>query len=235
MRLFLAVVQAEDADMLLSRFSEAGLRATRINSVGSFLARGNVTVLAGLDEGQVDDALAIVRATCHTRKSYVNAATAVQASGLPLAVPLPIEVQIGGAVVMSFPVSRMVHIPGDLPSEDAGAVNSDASPDAETAAEEPPEGMMLVLAILQADDADPVVRALLAAGYRVTRLSSAGGFFRRGNVTLLIGVKCAEIDAVIEVIRANVRAADQSALPEAERPAYRATIFVLQADQFVRV
>ena len=235
MHLLLAVVQAEDADTLLSRFAEAELRATRINSVGSFLARGNVTVLAGLEEGRVADAMAIVRDTCHARKSYVSAATTVQASGLPLAVPLPIEVQIGGAVVMSFPVSRMVHISGDPSADPAEQESLASAPGAESDVEGQPERMMLVLAILQADDAEPAVRALLSTGYRVTRLNSAGGFFRRGNVTLLIGVKCAEVDAVMEVIRTNIRSADQSALPEAERPAYRATIFVLEADQFARV
>ena len=49
--------------------------------------------------------------------------------------------------------------------------------------------MNLVLTIVQNDDADQVVGGLLAAGYRVTRLNTAGGFLRRGNVTPLIGAE----------------------------------------------
>ena len=47
--------------------------------------------------------------------------------------------------------------------------------------------MNLVLSVVQNDDAEPVTRALLTAGHRVTRINTAGGFLRRGNVTLAGG------------------------------------------------
>ena len=45
----------------------------------------------------------------------------------------------------------------------------------------------LVIAVVQNDDADNVVDALLDQDFRATRLASTGGFLRRGNTTLLVG------------------------------------------------
>ena len=38
MQLLLAIVQAEDADVLVDRLIKTGIRVTRLNSLGSFLA-----------------------------------------------------------------------------------------------------------------------------------------------------------------------------------------------------
>ncbi|MCA1668502.1 MAG: cyclic-di-AMP receptor, partial [Thermomicrobia bacterium] len=49
--------------------------------------------------------------------------------------------------------------------------------------------MKLIIAVVQNEDADNVVDALLEAEYRATRLASTGGFLRRGNTTIMIGVQ----------------------------------------------
>lgn len=95
--------------------------------------------------------------------------------------------------------------------------------------------MNLVLALIQNDDADPVTQALLAGGYRVTRINTAGAFLRRGNVTLLIGVEEARVNAVVEIIKANCRQRAEPTPLETGMPMYSATIFVLDASQHIRV
>ena len=52
------------------------------------------------------------------------------------------------------------------------------------------------LAVFVVDDskADASVDALVAQGFRVTRLASTGGFLRRGNTTLLVGIEEHEIE-----------------------------------------
>lgn len=52
------------------------------------------------------------------------------------------------------------------------------------------------LAVFVVDDsrADASVDALVAQGFRVTRLASTGGFLRRGNTTLLVGVEDHEVE-----------------------------------------
>ena len=62
----------------------------------------------------------------------------------------------------------------------------------------------MVLAVLSNDDANTVQAALVEDEFRVTRINTTGGFLRRGNVTLLVGVAEREVETVIDHIRANV-------------------------------
>lgn len=61
--------------------------------------------------------------------------------------------------------------------------------------------MRLILAVVQSQDATNLVEALTEHGYRVTRLSSQGGFLREGNVTLLLSVEVQQVNPVINIIR----------------------------------
>jgi len=63
--------------------------------------------------------------------------------------------------------------------------------------------MKLILAIIQPQDASSLVDALTEQGFRVTRLSSQGGFLREGNVTLMLSVADGEVETVIKTVRAH--------------------------------
>jgi uncharacterized protein YaaQ len=84
--------------------------------------------------------------------------------------------------------------------------------------------MKMVIAILKDDDIDVVVQALTAGGFRVTRVASTGGFFRKGSTTLLIGVEDGQVDATIQVLRENTTVTE-----EGEK---RGTIFVVPVDHY---
>ncbi len=68
--------------------------------------------------------------------------------------------------------------------------------------------MNLVIAIVQNEDAEATTRALLSAGHRVTRINTAGGFLRRGNVTILSGVEAGEtvVISAAKPLKAGLRA-----------------------------
>ena len=61
--------------------------------------------------------------------------------------------------------------------------------------------MKLLLSILDDRSAGRVAQALVARRYGVTRMNTVGGFLRRGNVTLLVGVDDAEVDQALAVMR----------------------------------
>jgi uncharacterized protein YaaQ len=86
--------------------------------------------------------------------------------------------------------------------------------------------MKLVIAILRDVDHDAVSQALTTAGFRVTLIASTGGFWRRGNTTLLVGCEDEQVEHVLELVRQNV---SQTAEPGTRH----ATIFVLKVDHFV--
>ena len=54
--------------------------------------------------------------------------------------------------------------------------------------------MKLALFVVDNNRVDPTVDALVAQGFRVTRLASTGGFLRRGNTTLLVGIEDTELE-----------------------------------------
>lgn len=91
----------------------------------------------------------------------------------------------------------------------------------------------MVISIVQLEDMQKVIEALNRAGFGVTQMSSSGGFLRRGNATLMIGVQEEQVDRVLEIIKANT----QSRIQKGRRrrgEAYQmaaATVFVVDMDQ----
>ncbi|NLG27269.1 MAG: hypothetical protein GX557_05130 [Chloroflexi bacterium] len=92
--------------------------------------------------------------------------------------------------------------------------------------------MKLVLAIVRDEFAGDVVAALNEKGMSVTRISSTGGFWRRGNVTLVIGLEEDQLDLAMETINANAGPVIEPTGTEAAHPPHRATIFQLGVDAF---
>lgn len=61
--------------------------------------------------------------------------------------------------------------------------------------------MKLIYAIIRYDNEDDVLAALTKEHFSVTKLSSTGGFLKRGNTTLLIGTEDEHVSAAIEAIK----------------------------------
>jgi len=83
----------------------------------------------------------------------------------------------------------------------------------------------LLIVILGDGEAEGVVRGLIEAGYRVTRLASSGGFLRRGSTTLLLGMEPEKVDEALGLVRRIL-----SDVPEPG--SRRATAFVLDVARF---
>ncbi|MBT3337423.1 MAG: hypothetical protein HN855_12010 [Anaerolineae bacterium] len=88
--------------------------------------------------------------------------------------------------------------------------------------------MKMVIAIVRDLDEDEILKALLEEEFRVTRIASSGGFFRRGNATLMIGVDELKVDQVIQIIR-------ERCAPTLDLAVKHATVFVLDIDRFEQV
>jgi uncharacterized protein YaaQ len=86
----------------------------------------------------------------------------------------------------------------------------------------------LIIAILRNADGEEVLKALLDAGFRVTRIASTGGFMRRGNSTMLIGAEKERVETAVQLIR-------EHSAPAIDPGLKRATIFVLKVDQFEQI
>ena len=88
--------------------------------------------------------------------------------------------------------------------------------------------MKLLISILRDSDWEIVSRNLIKDGFRVTRISSTGGFLRRGMSTMMSGVEDSNIDQAIEIIRANLSQENISGMR-------RAVIFVINVEDFIQL
>jgi uncharacterized protein YaaQ len=88
--------------------------------------------------------------------------------------------------------------------------------------------MKLMFVVVPHNDADAIVQSLVDANFRVTRVASTGGFLRRGNVTLMIGVEEENVQAIIDLLR-------QASFSPLEDSQHRATIFVVDMPVFEQI
>lgn len=64
MKMIVGIIRDEDGEAVLQALVDKGFRVTRIASTGGFLRRGMTTLIVGVDDEQVDDALATVGENC---------------------------------------------------------------------------------------------------------------------------------------------------------------------------
>jgi uncharacterized protein YaaQ len=87
--------------------------------------------------------------------------------------------------------------------------------------------MKIILAVIRDSDEARVVEEMVNLGIRVTRMASTGGFLRRGNVTLMVGVEEERFQAVMDLIRKTCTTADGFE--------NKAVLFVLNAIDYKKV
>jgi uncharacterized protein YaaQ len=76
--------------------------------------------------------------------------------------------------------------------------------------------MKMVMAIIDREEANRVLEALIAAGYTATFNDSRSGFLRQSKQMLFIGVDAARVDDVLAIIENNCRSHVESRESEAK-------------------
>lgn len=109
MKLIIAVVQGEDAQRAVAALTDKGVSSTRISSTGGFLQQGNVTLMIGVDDGQVTEALKVIHDNCHERSRYLSPAPPLAEPG-EFFMAFPVEVEVGGATVFVMSVDSFEKI-----------------------------------------------------------------------------------------------------------------------------
>jgi len=108
-------------------------------------------------------------------------------------------------------------------------------------------GQKLLIIIASDADADILIRKLVDRGYPATKVSSTGGFLRRGSATIFSGVEADDTDNVLAIIRTECEARTEfvpaQALPfpgsifptePVEVRAGGAIVFVVPVERFER-
>lgn len=72
MKLIIAIVNSEDASAVLSELTGQGFSVTKLATSGGFLRAGNVTMMIGVEEEQVQKALSVIEEFSSQRKQQVD-------------------------------------------------------------------------------------------------------------------------------------------------------------------
>jgi uncharacterized protein YaaQ len=108
MKMILAVIQDRDTGPTLDALREREFGVTQIASTGSFWRQGNVTLLIGVSEQRVEEAIGLLRERCHRRQE--PQVVPALAGGRFATVNSYIEAEIGGAVVFVFNIEHFEQV-----------------------------------------------------------------------------------------------------------------------------
>jgi len=104
-KMVVAVMHSDDAGDCTDALADRGIAATRLDSHGGFLQKGNVTLLCGVAEHQVEVVMEVLRERSKGRTEMLNPVPPMVEPG-DMFVPYPVEVEVGGAIVFVLDVER---------------------------------------------------------------------------------------------------------------------------------
>jgi uncharacterized protein YaaQ len=106
MVILLAVLQAQDADLVTSALGKFGVPAFELSSTGAFLGRKNVTLLLPVDTPRIELVLSELKRNCRQRIEYVS----MPIEGQPLPIPSPIPITVGGATIFILEIEQYLEV-----------------------------------------------------------------------------------------------------------------------------
>lgn len=94
--------------------------------------------------------------------------------------------------------------------------------------------MKMIIAIVQDKFIDELIDTFLDEDIHVTKVSSAGGFFKSGNSTLIIGCEDSELDKIDSIFR-KVTKSEAVKTEKGEFTLSGATIFIIDVEKSMRI
>ena len=105
MKLIIAIVQDEDASRLINHLMSEDYRVTKLATTGGFLRSGNTTLLVGVEDEKLENAMGVIEKVCKSRKQVATAPSPVTGT-TGVYVPYPVDVTVGGATIFVLDVEQ---------------------------------------------------------------------------------------------------------------------------------
>ena len=110
MKMIVAIVQDEDTGRLVNELMDHGFGVTKLATTGGFLRAGNSTLISGVADEKLDEALSIIEKTCKSREQITATTTHMSGGAGGVYMPYPIKVTVGGATVFVLEVSQFLKV-----------------------------------------------------------------------------------------------------------------------------
>ena len=95
-KLVLAVLQGSDSDNTIRNLNERGFMVTVLSSTGGFLKKKSTTVMIGVEEDRLEEALDVLQKYAGHRKETVYQSVTMPHGEMSAVPPVPMEVMAGG-------------------------------------------------------------------------------------------------------------------------------------------
>jgi uncharacterized protein YaaQ len=106
MVILLAVLQAQDSELVTGSLRKLGIAEYELSSTGAFLGRKNITLLIPVQANQVELVLSELKRNCRQRIEYVS----MPIEGQPLPIPSPIPITVGGATIFILEIDQYMEV-----------------------------------------------------------------------------------------------------------------------------
>jgi uncharacterized protein YaaQ len=103
MKLILAIINHDDAHSVIKHLTQGGFHVTKLATTGGFLQVGNVTILVGMDDDRLENAMEIIGKYSNSRRQVIPATSEM---GLGMYSSMPVEVTVGGATAFVINVDE---------------------------------------------------------------------------------------------------------------------------------
>lgn len=107
-KMIIAILQNDDYHQVIADLNEHGFYVTVLHSSGGFLKKPNATIMIGLENERLEDALALLKHYGkRTEMEYQPTTSTVGMSVPPLSMnPVPVPVSCGGIVLFVLDVTK---------------------------------------------------------------------------------------------------------------------------------
>ena len=108
-KLILAVVQEDDYDATVSELNQNGFFVTMLSSTGGFWKKKNITIMLGVEESRLPQAMDILKRCAGKRKQTVYSSVSMPAAGqYAAAMPsIPMNMEFGGVTVFVLDLAQL--------------------------------------------------------------------------------------------------------------------------------
>lgn len=110
LKLIIAIVQDEDSSRLLSKLMQAGFSVTKLATTGGFLKAGNTTLLLGVEEEKIQEAIHTIESVCKSRKQMTSAPAVMTGMAHGEYTTYPVEVTVGGATLFILSIDQFLKV-----------------------------------------------------------------------------------------------------------------------------
>jgi Uncharacterized protein conserved in bacteria len=106
MKMILAIINHDDSAAVSQALTKNGFSSTKLATTGGFLMSGNTTLMVGVADERMDDAIAIIKTHSHSRKQLIPTTSEMSFGYFP---SMPVEVTVGGATIFVLDVEKFEH------------------------------------------------------------------------------------------------------------------------------